>query len=97
MKYLWLFILLLTIPARAQTIEVLPCENSFETCVETLTAQAVENSQSIKLLDDTIKLAKRRGWTSYIDVSALNPVNSVFAVNPKRAWRRRAAKAENRN
>ncbi len=74
MKYLWLFILLLTIPARAQTIEVLPCENSSEICVETLTAQAVNNSDQIKLLDDTIKLAKQRGWTSYIDVSALNPL-----------------------
>ncbi len=75
MKYLLLFILLLaTGMLKAQTIEVLPCENSMTTCIETLTAQAVENSQSIKLLDETIKLARRRGWTNYIDVSALNPL-----------------------
>lgn len=74
MKYLFLFILLLAIPTKAQIINNLPCEDSSATCVETLTALAWENSQSIKLLDETIKLAKRRGWTNYIDVSALNPV-----------------------
>jgi len=42
--------------------------------VETLTAQAVANSAEIKVLDQTIKLAKRKGWTQYIDVSAIDPL-----------------------
>jgi hypothetical protein len=42
--------------------------------VEILTAQAVANSEEIKVLDATIKLAKRKGWTQYIDVSAIDPL-----------------------
>jgi len=42
--------------------------------VETLTVQAVANSAEIKVLDQTIKLARRKGWTQYIDVSAIDPL-----------------------
>jgi len=50
------------------------CFDSSETCVEKLTAEAVANSEEIKVLDATIKLAKRKGWTQYIDVSAIDPL-----------------------
>jgi len=39
-----------------------------------LTAQAVANSEEIKVIDQTIKLARRKGWTQYIDVSAIDPL-----------------------
>ncbi len=66
-----LFLLMLTIPIHAQTNNDLPCFDTSEKCVETLTAQAVANSAEIKVLDETIKLARRKGWTQYIDVSAI--------------------------
>ncbi len=71
-KLLLLFLLTLTIPIHEQND--LPCFNSSEKCVETMTAQAVANSEEIKVLDATIKLAKRKGWTQYIDVSAIDPL-----------------------
>jgi hypothetical protein len=42
--------------------------------VEILTVQAGANSEEIKVIDATIKLAKRKGWTQYIDVSAIDPL-----------------------
>jgi hypothetical protein len=54
--------------------DTLPCFDSSETCVKKLTAQAVANSAEIKVLDQTIKLARRKGWTQYIDVSAIDPL-----------------------
>lgn len=80
MKFLLLFILLSVIPLKAQTIKVLPCADSGASCVETLTAQAVANSDSIKLIDSTIKLARRKGWTQYIDVSAIDPITLSLQV-----------------
>ena len=67
-------LLMLTITAnlKAQNDE-LPFFDSFEICVEKLTAQAVANSEEIKVIDATIKLARRKGWTQYIDVSAIDP------------------------
>jgi hypothetical protein len=50
------------------------CFDSSEVCIQKLTAQAVANSEEIKVLDQTIKLAKRKGWTQYIDVSAIDPL-----------------------
>ena len=50
------------------------CFDSSERCVVALTAQAVANSEEIKVLDQTIKLARRKGWTQYIDVSAIDPL-----------------------
>jgi len=52
----------------------LPCFDSSETCAEKLTARAVANSEEIKVIDQTIKLARRKGWTNYIDVSAIDPL-----------------------
>ena len=52
----------------------LPCFDSSEICVEKLTARAIANSEEIRVLDQTIKLAKRKGWTQYIDVSAIDPL-----------------------
>ena len=52
----------------------LPCFDSSEICAEKLTARAVANSEEIKVIDATIKLAKRKGWTQYIDVSAIDPL-----------------------
>ena len=72
MKLLLLFLLTLTIQIQAQS--ELPCFDSSETCVEKLTAEAVANSEEIKVIDQTIKLAKRKGWTQYIDVSAIDPL-----------------------
>ena len=60
------------IPIHAQND--LPCFDSSETCAEKLTAEAVANSEEIKVIDATIKLAKRKGWTQYIDVSAIDPL-----------------------
>jgi len=62
----------LTIQIHAQND--LPCFDSSENCVEKLTAEAVANSEEIKVIDATIKLAKRKGWTQYIDVSAIDPL-----------------------
>lgn len=50
------------------------CFDSSERCVVALTAEAVANSEEIKVLDATIKLARRKGWTQYIDVSAIDPL-----------------------
>jgi hypothetical protein len=58
----------------------LPCFNSSETCVEKLTAQAVAYSEEIKVIDATIKLARRKGWTQYVDVSALDPLTLSVQV-----------------
>lgn len=65
--------LMITANLKAQNND-LPCFDSSEICVEKLTARAVANSEEIKVLDQTIKLAKRKGWTQYIDVSALDPL-----------------------
>lgn len=71
-KLLLLFLLIFQILIHAQND--LPCFDSSETCIEALTAQAVANSEEIIVLDATIKLAKRKGWTQYIDVSAIDPL-----------------------
>ena len=71
-KLLLLFLLTFQIPIHAQND--LSCFDSSEKCVEKLTAEAIANSEEIKVLDATIKLAKRKGWTQYIDVSALDPL-----------------------
>jgi hypothetical protein len=65
--------LTITIQTIAQNNE-LPCFDSSEICIGKLTAQAVANSEEIRVLDQTIKLAKRKGWTQYIDVSAIDPL-----------------------
>ena len=70
---LLLLTLFLTANLKAQNNE-LPCFDSSEICVEKLTAQAVANSEEIRVLDQTIKLARRKGWTNYIDVSAIDPL-----------------------
>ena len=72
MKLLLLFLLTLTMQIHARND--LPCFDSSETCAEKLTAEAVANSEEIKVIDATIKLAKRKGWTQYIDVSAIDPL-----------------------
>jgi hypothetical protein len=56
------------------------CFDSSESCVEKLTAQAIANSEEIKVIDATIKLAKRKGWTQYIDVSALDPLTMSVQI-----------------
>lgn len=71
-KLLLLFLLTLTIQTHAQS--ELPCFESSETCVERLSVEAVANSEEIKVIDQTIKLARRKGWTQYIDVSAIDPL-----------------------
>lgn len=71
-KLLLLFLLTLTIQTHAQND--LPCFDSSEICAEKLTAQAVANSEEIKVFDQTIKSARRKGWTQYIDVSAIDPL-----------------------
>lgn len=65
--------LTMTANLKAQSND-LPCFDSSETCVEKLTAQAVANSAEIKVLDASLKLARRKGWTQYIDVSAIDPL-----------------------
>jgi len=77
-KLLLLFLLTLTIPIHAQND--LPCFDSSEKCVEILTVQAVANSEEIKVIDATIKLAKRKGWTQYIDVSAIDPLTLSIQI-----------------
>jgi len=56
------------------------CFDSSEVCVQKLTAQAVAGSEEIKVLDQTIKLAKRKGWTQYIDVSAIDPLTLSIQI-----------------
>lgn len=58
----------------------LPCFDSSESCIEKLTAEAVANSEEIKVLDATINFAKRKGWTQYIDVSALDPLTMSVQI-----------------
>lgn len=76
-----LLLLMLTIKANliAQSND-LPCFDSSETCVEKLTSRAIANSEEIKVIDQTIKLAKRKGWTQYIDVSALDPLTMSVQI-----------------
>ena len=69
-----LLLLTLTLAANLNAQNDLPCFDSSERCVVPLTARAVANSEEIKVLDATIKLAKRKGWTQYIDVSAIDPL-----------------------
>ncbi len=69
-----LLLLTLTITANLKAQNDLPCFDSSEVCVQKLTAEAVANSEEIKVLDATIKLARRKGWTQYIDVSAIDPL-----------------------
>ncbi len=71
-KLMLLFLLTLTMTIQAQNN--LACFDSSEICVEKLTAEAVANSEEIRVLDETIKLARRKGWTQYIDVSAIDPL-----------------------
>ena len=59
MKLLLLFLLMFQIPIHAQND--LPCFDSSETCAEKLMAEGVVNSEEIKVIDQTIKLAKRKG------------------------------------
>ncbi len=69
-----LLLLTLTLAAYLKAQNDLPCFDSSERCVVALTAQSVANSEEIKVLDATIKLARRKGWTQYIDVSAIDPL-----------------------
>ena len=69
-----LLLLTLTLAAYLKAQNDLPCFDSPERCVVALTAQSVANSEEIKVLDATIKLARRKGWTQYIDVSAIDPL-----------------------
>jgi CRISPR/Cas system-associated exonuclease Cas4 (RecB family) len=69
-----LLLLTLTLAANLNAQNDLPCFDSSEVCVQKLTAQAVANSEENKVLDATIKLARRKGWTQYIDVSAIDPL-----------------------
>ncbi len=76
-KLMLLLLLTLTIAANLNVQNDLRealCFDSSEVCIQKLTAQAVANSEEIKVLDQTIKLAKRKGWTQYIDVSAIDPL-----------------------
>lgn len=74
-KLLLLFLLTFQIPIHAQSsLREAFCFDSSEICVEKLTAKAIANSEEIKVIDATIKLARRKGWTQYIDVSALDPL-----------------------
>ncbi|MBA4122013.1 MAG: hypothetical protein H0X72_06085 [Acidobacteria bacterium] len=73
-KLMLLLLLTLTLAANLNAQNDLPCFDSSEVCVQKLTAQAVANSEENKVLDATIKLARRKGWTQYIDVSAIDPL-----------------------
>lgn len=73
-------LLTLTITIQTNAQNDLPCFDSSEICVEKLTAQAIANSEEIKVIDQTIKLAKRKGWTQYIDVSALDPLTMSVQI-----------------
>ena len=78
---MWSLLLTLTIVANLKPQnDKLPCFDSSEMCVEKLTAQAVANSEEIRVLDQTIKLAKRKGWTQYIDVSAIDPLTMSVQI-----------------
>ncbi len=80
-KLLLLFLLTLTIPIHAQNdLREALCFDSSEICAEKLTVQAIANSEEIKVIDATIKLAKRKGWTQYIDVSAIDPLTLSVQV-----------------
>ncbi len=74
LKLMLLLLLMLTLAASLKAQNDLPCFDSTERCVVALTAQAVANSEEIRVLDATIKLARRKGWTQYIDVSAIDPL-----------------------
>jgi hypothetical protein len=80
LKSMLLFLLMLTTTAIYAQSDNLPCFDSSEKCVEILTAQSVENSAEIKVLDETIRLARRKGWTQYIDVSAIDPLTLSVQV-----------------
>ena len=73
-------LLMLTLAANLNAQNDLPCFDSSEVCVQKLTAQAVAGSEEIKVLDATIKLAKRKGWTQYIDVSAIDPLTLSIQI-----------------
>ncbi|MDQ3748158.1 MAG: hypothetical protein M3367_03950 [Acidobacteriota bacterium] len=83
-KSMLLFLLMLmttaNLKAQSNDLREALCFDTSEKCVEILTAQAVANSAEIKVLDETIKLAKRKGWTQYIDVSALDPLTMSIQI-----------------
>jgi len=58
----------------------LPCLDSSPSCVEQLTTQAVNNSLELRVIDEAVKLSKRRGWTDYISLNALNPLTQMLQL-----------------
>ncbi|MCA1623367.1 MAG: TolC family protein [Acidobacteria bacterium] len=77
MKLALLFLLmsLAMTAAKAQN-----CESSAPECVALWTETAVKNSQEIKNLTEAIRLAKRKQWTSLIDVSTIEPITASIQI-----------------
>ena len=67
--------------ANAQAVnDAPPCLNSEPACVEQLTTRAVNSSGEIRLLDETIRLARRRQWTNYLAADSFNIIGSLLRL-----------------
>lgn len=56
------------------------CESSDAGCVALWTETAVSNSREIKNLTEAIELARRKQWTSLIDVSTIEPITASIQI-----------------
>ncbi len=65
----------LAIQATAQN-----CESSDAGCAALWTEAAAANSREVKNLTEAIELAKRKQWTSLIDVSTIEPVTASIQI-----------------
>ena len=76
MKLALLFLLMsLAMTATAQN-----CESPESECAALWTETAAANSREVKNLTEAIKLAKRKQWTSLIDVSTIEPITASIQI-----------------
>jgi len=64
----------------AMTAKAQNCESSESECAALWTEKAVSNSREVKNLTEAIKLAKRKQWTSLIDVSTIEPITASIQI-----------------
>ena len=69
-----------SISAASGEDDSLPCETAAAACVDDLTARAVAGSLEVRVIDDTLRLARRRGWTDYISANAFNPLTLALQL-----------------
>jgi hypothetical protein len=64
----------------AMTAKAQNCESPESECAALWTETAVKNSREVKNLTEAIALAKRKQWTSLIDVSTIEPITASIQI-----------------